>query len=83
VPVSRTNFKWGIPMPGDPEHVIYVWIDALFNYLSALGVRVHAHRSLHPTQQRGSPLRVLCFEVRWSVARCNALVGHLQRVGLT
>jgi len=39
VPVSRTNFKWGIPMPGDPDHVIYVWIDALFNYLSALGVR--------------------------------------------
>jgi len=38
VPVSRTNFTWGVPMPGDPEHVIYVWIDALFNYVTALGL---------------------------------------------
>ncbi len=36
VPMSRTNFSWGIPMPDDPEHVIYVWIDALFNYITAL-----------------------------------------------
>ncbi len=38
VPISRTNFSWGIPMPGDPNHVIYVWIDALFNYATALGL---------------------------------------------
>ena len=38
VPISRTNFSWGIPMPGDEEHVIYVWIDALFNYITALGL---------------------------------------------
>lgn len=38
VPVSRTNFKWGIGMPNDPAHVIYVWIDALFNYITALGL---------------------------------------------
>ncbi|MCA9284848.1 MAG: methionine--tRNA ligase [Phycisphaerales bacterium] len=38
VPVSRTNFRWGIAMPDDPEHVIYVWIDALFNYVTALGL---------------------------------------------
>ncbi len=38
VPVTRTNFTWGIPMPGAPEHVIYVWIDALFNYATALGL---------------------------------------------
>ena len=37
VPMTRTNFAWGIPMPGDPGHVIYVWIDALFNYVTALG----------------------------------------------
>jgi len=36
--VSRTTFKWGIPVPGHPEHVIYVWIDALTNYISALGL---------------------------------------------
>ncbi|AIF81233.1 methionyl-tRNA ligase [endosymbiont of Acanthamoeba sp. UWC8] len=35
--VSRTSFKWGIPVPGDEQHVIYVWLDALFNYISALG----------------------------------------------
>ncbi len=38
VPISRTNFSWGIPMPSDSEHVIYVWIDALFNYITALGL---------------------------------------------
>ncbi len=40
VPISRCHEeaepRWGIPMPGDPSHVIYVWIDALFNYLSAV-----------------------------------------------
>ncbi|MEO1089154.1 MAG: methionine--tRNA ligase [Pseudomonadota bacterium] len=35
--VSRTSFSWGIPVPGDPSHVIYVWLDALTNYLSAVG----------------------------------------------
>jgi methionyl-tRNA synthetase len=35
--VSRTTFRWGIPVPEDPAHVIYVWIDALANYVSALG----------------------------------------------
>ncbi|OJY16837.1 MAG: methionine--tRNA ligase [Myxococcales bacterium 68-20] len=34
---SRTSFKWGIPVPGDPAHVMYVWFDALTNYRSALG----------------------------------------------
>ena len=35
--ISRTSFRWGIPVPGDPDHVLYVWFDALTNYLSALG----------------------------------------------
>ena len=35
--VSRTTFKWGIPVPFDNEHVIYVWIDALSNYITLLG----------------------------------------------
>lgn len=35
--VSRTSFKWGIPVPSNPNHVIYVWIDALANYITALG----------------------------------------------
>ncbi len=35
--VSRTSFDWGIPVPFDPDHVIYVWLDALSNYITALG----------------------------------------------
>ncbi|MCH4090386.1 methionine--tRNA ligase [Acetobacter sp.] len=35
--VSRTSFKWGVPVPGDADHVMYVWFDALTNYLTALG----------------------------------------------
>lgn len=35
--VTRTGFKWGVPIKNDPKHVIYVWIDALSNYITALG----------------------------------------------
>ena len=35
--VSRTSFDWGVKVPFDPKHVIYVWLDALFNYVTALG----------------------------------------------
>jgi len=35
--ISRTTFKWGLPVPGDPKHVMYVWIDALNNYLTGCG----------------------------------------------
>jgi methionyl-tRNA synthetase len=35
--ISRTTFKWGIPVPGDEKHVIYVWLDALVNYITAIG----------------------------------------------
>ena len=35
--ISRTSFKWGIPVPNDPDHIMYVWLDALTNYISALG----------------------------------------------
>ena len=35
--VSRSSFKWGIPVPGDAKHVIYVWMDALSNYITAIG----------------------------------------------
>ncbi|MFC3927845.1 methionine--tRNA ligase [Streptococcus caprae] len=36
--VSRTSFTWGIPVPQNPKHVVYVWLDALFNYMTALGL---------------------------------------------
>ncbi|GAY78522.1 methionyl-tRNA synthetase [Sporolactobacillus inulinus] len=35
--VSRTSFSWGIPVPNNPKHVVYVWLDALTNYITALG----------------------------------------------
>jgi methionyl-tRNA synthetase len=35
--ISRTTFDWGIPVPGDPKHVMYVWVDALTNYLTGAG----------------------------------------------
>ncbi len=35
--ISRTSLKWGVPYPGDESHVVYVWLDALTNYISALG----------------------------------------------
>ena len=35
--VSRTSFDWGVPVPGNPKHVMYVWLDALTNYLTAVG----------------------------------------------
>lgn len=42
--VSRTSFDWGIRVPGDPRHVIYVWVDALTNYITTLG---------YPTNEEG------------------------------
>ena len=36
--ISRSTFKWGVPVPGDPKHVMYVWLDALINYCSAMGL---------------------------------------------
>lgn len=38
--LTRTNFTWGISLGKDPKHVIYVWLDALFNYITALGYRM-------------------------------------------
>ncbi len=35
--ISRTSFKWGVPVPDDPGHIMYVWLDALTNYLTAVG----------------------------------------------
>jgi methionyl-tRNA synthetase len=44
--VSRTSFKWGIPVDFDAGHVVYVWVDALFNYMTALGYMNDAHNDL-------------------------------------
>ena len=44
--VSRTSFTWGVPVDFDPGHVVYVWIDALFNYMTALGFMNEEHHDL-------------------------------------
>ncbi len=49
--ISRTSFSWGVPVPGDDAHVMYVWLDALTNYLSALGFpdeQTDAYRTYWP-----------------------------------
>ena len=44
--VSRTSFTWGVPVDFDPGHVVYVWIDALFNYMTALGFENEKYNDL-------------------------------------
>ena len=44
--VSRTSFTWGVPVDFDPGHVVYVWIDALFNYMTALGFQNDKYHDL-------------------------------------
>ena len=44
--VSRTSFTWGVPVDFDPGHVVYVWIDALFNYMTALGFQNDRYQDL-------------------------------------
>ena len=70
--ISRSTFSWGIPVPDDPKHVIYVWFDALANYITAIGYgsthaggaggvqEVLAGRRPHDRQgNRSLPLRLL------------------------
>jgi methionyl-tRNA synthetase len=45
--VSRTTFDWGIPVPGAPKHVMYVWVDALTNYITATGFPDASHPRAH------------------------------------
>jgi methionyl-tRNA synthetase len=45
--VSRTTFDWGVKVPGDPEHVMYVWVDALTNYITGVGFPDEADKNWH------------------------------------
>lgn len=45
--VSRTTFDWGVKVPGDPEHVMYVWVDALTNYITGVGFPDEADANWH------------------------------------
>lgn len=50
ISISRSRFPWGIPFPGDPEHTVYVWFDALINYLSATGFPDPGYERLWPAE---------------------------------
>ncbi|WP_022724545.1 methionine--tRNA ligase [Rhodopseudomonas sp. B29] len=45
--VSRTTFDWGVKVPGDPEHVMYVWVDALTNYITGVGFPDESDKNWH------------------------------------
>ena len=48
ISVSRSRLPWGVPWPEDPDHIVYVWLDALTNYLTAVGFPDDAHRAFWP-----------------------------------
>ncbi|MFQ5902051.1 MAG: class I tRNA ligase family protein, partial [Thermodesulfobacteriota bacterium] len=60
--VSRTSFSWGIPVPGDPGHIIYVWFDALTNYLTAIGYSIDSpedKKRFHDFWETGEVLHIM------------------------
>ncbi len=67
VPISRTNFKWGIPMPDDEKHVIYVWIDALMNYITAIGLGDGKDSVVYADRSKYWPasMHIMAKEISW------------------
>ena len=49
--VSRTSYKWGIPVDFDDKHVVYVWLDALFNYATGVGLRIDDEGNIVPNEE--------------------------------
>ena len=49
--VSRTSYKWGIPVDYDDKHVVYVWLDALFNYATGVGLRIDDEGNIVPNEE--------------------------------
>ena len=86
VPISRTNFKWGIQMPDDEKHVIYVWIDALMNYITAIGIGDGKDSALYTDRSKYWPasMHIMAKEISWfhsvicplsswrSICRCHS-----------
>ena len=66
--VSRTTFNWGVPVPGDDEHIFYVWLDALTNYISALG---------YPDEQANTPPTGPATCIWWARTSC----GFMRSIG--
>ena len=63
--ISRTTFNWGVPVPGDDKHVMYVWVDALTNYITAAGYPGRRRPSNGATgRRRTSSARTSCASTR-------------------
>jgi methionyl-tRNA synthetase len=81
--ISRTSFRWGIPVPGDPRHVMYVWLDALTNYLTATGWpdETHPRASFWPADVHLIGKDILRFHaVYWPAFLMAAGVAPPRRV---
>src|SRR5690606_21512320 len=57
--VSRTSFDWGVKVPGSPDHVMYVWVDALTNYLTGCGYPDDKARMAHYWAQGGDIVHII------------------------
>ncbi|MDR0325226.1 MAG: methionine--tRNA ligase [Oscillospiraceae bacterium] len=63
--VSRMSFKWGIPVEFDPGHVMYVWVDALSNYITALGYDPSEQRDAAPHDRSAETKKTSLFDQYW------------------
>lgn len=61
--VSRTTFTWGVPVPSNPKHVIYVWIDALLNYATALGYGQDDHANYDKFWNNGTVYHMVAKDI--------------------
>jgi methionyl-tRNA synthetase len=76
ISVSRSGLTWGIPWPGDAEHAVYVWIDALTNYLSATGFPAETYESAWPADLHVIGKDILRFHcVYWPAMLMSAGVA--------
>ena len=82
--VSRTSFDWGVPVPGNPKHVMYVWLDALTNYLTAVGypdTQCDAYKTFWPASVHVVGKDIIRFHcVYWPAFLMAAGIAPPQRV---
>eukprot|EP01104_Vermistella_antarctica_P003209 TRINITY_DN1337_c0_g1_i1.p1 TRINITY_DN1337_c0_g1~~TRINITY_DN1337_c0_g1_i1.p1 ORF type:complete len:684 (+),score=205.61 TRINITY_DN1337_c0_g1_i1:142-2193(+) len=81
VSVSRTTFDWGIPVPNDPKHVMYVWFDALTNYLTGIDYPSHERAAFWPANVHVIGKDILWFHsVIWPAMLMSAQIPLPERV---
>ena len=82
--ISRTTFKWGVPVPGDADHIMYVWLDALTNYITAVGypdTQSAAYRTYWPADVHMVGKDILRFHaVYWPAFLMGAGIDPPRRV---